>query len=221
MYGITYSSQNLVRSEVLLCPGVQKRNVQTEELARGNPGEHLTTCSCLPTPSSLRVTVPGEPEDPAPSSWGSPLGPLQLQAPHIGRNANTSDRRHARTGSCARAPWSSSGSGHLCFGGHEDLAHIWGAHSQPRSALTCEKWPHSQQIEHQKNWNFYGDVQMTNLLGKHCLLRWWPLGAIWGKAMYQGRFLFLPPSLSLLLSPFLKTSSICLTLQRNKIKESY
>ena len=70
-------------------PVVQKRNVQMEELA-WEPRWTLNHLFLPPMPVPCRSLCQVGPEDLAPSSWGSPLGPLQLQALHIGRNGNTS-----------------------------------------------------------------------------------------------------------------------------------
>ena len=137
---------------------------------RGNPGERLTTRSCILCQFSAGHCARWAPR-PGPFLRGQPTW-----APAAPGTAHRQEREHEWTVATPGlavvpvAPRASSGSGPLPFGGHgEDLAHIWGAHPQPRSALTCEKTTSFSANGTSEELNFLWRCPgLTNLLGEHC-----------------------------------------------------
>ena len=206
---------------------------------RGNPGEHLTTCSCLPCQFPAGHCA----------RWALRTWPLPPGAAHLGpcssRHRTSAGmgtrvaRSHGRTGICASGPV-----GFFWF----RASTLWGTWRRPSSYLggppSNEKCSNMwKKTSFSANWtseelNFlWRCPDLTHLLGKHCLLRWgtgepgelpsmglhrvghdWSdlaaaaaLGCYLGQRDVSGKVSYLLPSHCFSV-PFLKTSSMRLTL---------
>lgn len=203
-----------------IVPVVQKRNVQTEELA-WEPRWTLNHLFLPPTPvlcgSLCQVSLRTRPLPPG----AAHLGPCSSRHRTSAGMRTQADRRHARTGSCARGPvvffWFRAS---MLWGTWRPSSYLGG----PLSTEKCSNVWKNDLILSKSN------IRRTELLmemsrfdkptWQTLFIEMVALGCYLGQSDVSGKISYLLPS-HCFSAPFLKTSSICLTLQRNKIKESY
>lgn len=205
---------------VLLCPS-HRRGTCRRRSWRGNPGEHLTTCSCLPCQFSAghcaRQALRTRPLPPG----AAHLGPCSSRHRTSAGMWTRVDRSHARTDSCARGPvvffWFRAST---LWGTWRPSSYLGGPLWTEKCSNVWKKWPHSQQIDIRRTELLMEMSRFDKPTWQTLFIEMVALGCYLGQSDESGKVSYLLPS-HCFSAPFLKTSSICLTLERNKIKESY